>query len=136
MRPISPRTNRITRRGAAVAELALLLPFLALMFAATLDYTRVFFAASIVQEAARCGALYGSASTSNSTNTSGIQTAAQAGASDLSPLPSVSSSTGTDANSNATVTVTVTWTFTTFMNYPALPSSVTLTRTVTMRIAS
>jgi hypothetical protein len=52
----------------------------------------------------------------------------------MTTQPTVSSSTGTDANSNPYVAVTVTYTFTTLVNYPGITHSITLSRTVRMRV--
>ena len=132
------------RRGAATAELALLLPVVAFLFVAVIDFARVFHYYVIVTSCARNGALYGCLDASHSTDTTGIQKAALGqynGAtsspevSSLSPTPSVSSTTGTDASRNAYVKVTVTYTFNTISGYPWISSTVTVGRTVQMRVA-
>ena len=61
-------------------------------------------------------------------------TAATADAGSLSPTPTVSSSNYTDTYGNACVTVTVSYTFTTFVNYPGIPHTSTLSRSVSMPI--
>ena len=48
------------RRGAAATELALFLPFLALLFFVAVDYARAFRAAQVIDGCARTGALYAS----------------------------------------------------------------------------
>jgi hypothetical protein len=47
----------------------------------------------------------------------------------------VTSGSGTDASGNNYVTCTVTWTFQTVTGFPGVPNSVSLTRTVQMRVA-
>jgi Flp pilus assembly protein TadG len=49
-----------TRRGAAALELAILLPFLVLMFAAAVDVARVFHVTQVMESAAYAGAVYAS----------------------------------------------------------------------------
>jgi hypothetical protein len=61
----APRSPARKRNGAAAAEMALLLPFLAFLFCVTVDFCRSFQAAQILDSAARSAALYysGAAST-------------------------------------------------------------------------
>ena len=56
----SPTTSRVrpSRRGVAAVELALLLPFLSLLFVITLDWARVFYFSIVVDNCTRNGALY------------------------------------------------------------------------------
>jgi Flp pilus assembly protein TadG len=132
MRAILAR--RRLRRGAAAVELAVLLPVLTLLFVGIIDFGRVFYYYQIVTDCASDGALYASSSTANSTNTTAISSAALAGASNLSPQPTVTPSTVTVNNINY-VKVNVTYTFNTISGYPGIPSPVTLTRTVQMMVA-
>jgi Flp pilus assembly protein TadG len=130
----APRRPRNRRRGAAVAELAILLPFLALIFVAALDFGRVFYYHVIVTNCARSGALYGSLGPVHSADASGIQAAAKAESPELSSTLSVSSTTGTDSAGNSFVSVTVTYPFNTITNFPGIPASATVGRTVQMRV--
>lgn len=125
-----------SRRGAAAVELAVLLPFLAFLFVIAVDFARIFYFSQTLENCARNGALYASDPTlaAQSPYTSVTQ-AALADATNLSPQPTVTSGSGTDASGNAYVTVTVSWTFTTVTNYPGVPSTVNLSRTVQMRHA-
>ena len=68
--------NRI-RRGVAAAELAILLPFLVLMFGVAVDFCRVFYASQTVQNCAYAGALYASRTVSPRPDTSTATQAAQ-----------------------------------------------------------
>jgi Flp pilus assembly protein TadG len=128
------RPCRRRRRGAAAVELAVLLPFLAFCFIVGIDFSRVFYFVQAVQNAAESGALYACQDATTAANSDQISTAAKADATNLSPPPTVTSALGTDADGNATVSVTVAYTFKTITNYPGIPSSTTITRTVTMRI--
>jgi Flp pilus assembly protein TadG len=123
------------RRAAAAAEFAVLTPVLALLLVGATDFARAFYYYVTVANCARNGALYGCLSTANSNNASAIQTAALTDASGLSPQPSISSKTGTDANSNPYVSVTASYSFSTLVSYPRLPNTMTLSRTVQMRVA-
>jgi Flp pilus assembly protein TadG len=133
----STTCRRRSRRGAAAAEFAVLLPILAFLFMVATDFARVFYYSVIVNSCARSGALYGSTGPTYPTDTMGIQKAAlaDAAAQDVSPTPSVSSATGTDSAGNTFVTVTVTYPFQTVINYPGIPTSTTVARTVQMRVA-
>lgn len=125
------------RCGAAVAEFALLLPLLCFLFVVAIDFSRVFYYSVTITSCARNGALYASdpvaAAESPYTST---QQAALAEASGLSPQPTVSSATGTDADGHPSATVTVSYPFQTITNYPGIPATLTLTRSVQMRVAA
>ncbi len=147
---VSPRGRR--RRGHAAAELALLLPFLCLVCLIAVDYARIINAQVKITNCARNGALYLANQTSYSTvysGTSGYVQAAKADADGLTPLTVTSypdpasvtwppganwPSAAKDTYGNPYVTVTVTYTFTTLVNYPGIPSSTTLSRSVSMPI--
>jgi Flp pilus assembly protein TadG len=119
-----------------------LVPFLTFVFVIAVDYGRVFYYSMTVQNSARKGALYGSQDAAHSADTSGIKTAALADATDItepsdgasSSGPGVSSTTGTDSNGSPTLNVTVTYTMNTITKYPGVPDSVSLSRTVSMRV--
>ena len=122
------------RPAAACVELAVLLPLLVFLFVIGVDYARVYNPYVTVTNSARSGALYGSQGTTQSQDTAGIQAAALADTGDLSPPPTVTSTTLTDIDGNPCVEVTVTWTFQTVTNFPGVPSSLNITRTVRMRV--
>ena len=129
------QSNR-ARRAVAAVELAVLLPFLALVFVIAVDYARVFYYSQTIEACARNGALYASDPVAAAQSPYDDTTdAALADAGNLSPQPTVSTSNGTDAAGNATVSVTVSWTFQTVCAFPLIPNSVPLSRTVTMRVA-
>jgi Flp pilus assembly protein TadG len=112
-----------------------LLPFLAFVVVAAVDYGRISYAYQTVINSARNGGVYGSSSTSHSTDTTGIQNAALADASNLTPAPTVTSTTGTGSDGNPYVQVTVTYAFNTITNFPGIPSTTNLKHTVQMRVA-
>jgi Flp pilus assembly protein TadG len=130
----APYRSRNRHRGAAIVELALLLPFLALMFVAAVDFGRVFYYYVTVTNCARSGALYGSIDASHAADTTGIQSAAKAEAPELSSALNVNSSTGTDSAGNSFVSVTVSYPFQTITNFPGIPGSATVGRTMQMRV--
>ncbi|HEX3744171.1 MAG TPA: TadE/TadG family type IV pilus assembly protein [Bryobacteraceae bacterium] len=74
------------RRGIATVEFALIAPLILLMVAAVLDYTMLMRAAIAVGDAARAGAQFGSISTANASNTSGMQSAAIGAAPDINGI--------------------------------------------------
>jgi len=129
----SPRPQG--RRAAVTVEMAILLPLLAFLFVIAVDFARVFSPYLTITNCARNGALYGSQDATHAADTAGITQAALADASDLSPAPTVTSRTFTDSDGYPQVEVTVTWTFNTVTNFPGVPSSMTLSRTVRMRVA-
>lgn len=123
------------RRAAATAELAIVLPLLVFVMVITCDFARLYYHYTTITNCARNGALWASdPTTSAKSQYTTVQQAALADASNLSPQPTVTSSNGTDANGNSNVSVTVTYPFqmvTTYLGF----SSVTLSRTVEMRVA-
>jgi hypothetical protein len=67
---------------------------------------------------------------------SNVSQAALADASDLSPAPTVTSTSGTDASGSAYVEVTVSFDFQTLTNYPGVPATMTIARTVRVNQAA
>jgi Flp pilus assembly protein TadG len=129
------RIVTLPRRGTAVAELAILLPFLAFLFVAGVDFARVFYDYLTVTNCACNGATYASIDAAHAGDTAGIQAAALSDATDLKPTPTVASATGTDKAGNSFVQVTVTYKFQTIANFPGIPSALSIKRTVQMRVA-
>jgi Flp pilus assembly protein TadG len=127
--------GRTNRRGVAAVELAVLLPLLAFLFVIGIDFGRCFYYSLTVANCARHGAVYASSGPTAPEDSAGIQAAALADASNLSPPPTVTSSSGTDAEGNPYVRVTVSWTFHAVTRFPGVPSTMVLTRTVQMRVA-
>ncbi len=129
------RSRCVRRRNAvATVELAVLLPFLCFMFVVAVDFCRVFAFSLTLTNAARNGAVYGSADRGSAVDKTGIESAARADATNLdSQKLTVTSSV--DNSSNPTyVDVTVTYPFATISRYPGIPSQTFLRRTVRMRV--
>jgi Flp pilus assembly protein TadG len=131
------------RRGAAVAEMAILLPVLAFLFIVAVDFARLFYFSLTLKNCARNGAYYAS-------DYPGIygygspSAAALADGSNLSPTPNVtvgydSSPTGTFTQTSPVrpgyVQVTVTWTFNTVTSYPGIPDTWNLSQSEIMEMA-
>jgi hypothetical protein len=124
------------RRGVAIAELAVVLTTLVFICLAACDFGRAFYNAIVLDNCAVTGAMYGSNSTlAAAMPYSSVSAAALADwPVSLSPQPTVSSKTGTDSNGTNYIDVTVSQQFSTLVNYPLIPSSVSLSRTVRMAV--
>jgi Flp pilus assembly protein TadG len=148
--------------GGPIIELAMSLPLLVLVFAVTVDFARVFHQSIALMDAARAGAQWGSYSTVRSTQTANIQSAATSAtslsgvtaaasrscqcASDAgtfsptSPANDCSSAEATACPGShrvITVSVTTSKSFSPLMgNVPGLPSSISLSRTATLRVVN
>jgi Flp pilus assembly protein TadG len=126
-----------SRRGAAVVELAVLLPLLAFVFIISVDFARVYYYSITVTNCARAGAMYASDPTTAAESPyANVQAAALADATNLSPAPTVSSSSGTDTSGRGYAEVTVRYTFRTITGFPGVPNNVELVRTVRMNISA
>jgi Flp pilus assembly protein TadG len=125
------------RKGAAAAELAILLPFIALMFVAAIDFCRVYNCTQTVASCARSGALYACGTARRNTATTTAEDAAKqaAVAEGVSLDPPLQPEDVDVSIANGTATVTVTYRFSMFTEYPALPSISVVRRTVVMRLA-
>jgi Flp pilus assembly protein TadG len=152
-----PRGDHL-RRGAAAAEFAIVLPFLAFILLITVDFCRLYFTYNTITNCARNGALWASDPLANGTVTPSqspyatVQAAAMADAyfdppndtqSILSPALTASDITqtsGTDGTGpggiggNPTAIVTVTYQFNLMTSYLGF-KTVTISRQVTMRVA-
>jgi len=121
------------RLGAAVVELAVLLPLLVLIFILTIDFARVYYCSLSLMNCARAGALYACDPTTTAESPfASAQAAALADATNLNPQPTVTSVSGVDAQGRAYVTVTASYVFQTITGFPGLPAQVPLQRSVTM----
>ena len=130
-------SRRIARsgrhRGAAVVELAVLLPLLVLLFLIAIDFARVFYFSLTLTNCARAGALYASdPTTADESPFASVEAAALSDATNLSPQPTISSTSGVDAQGRKYVTVTANYTFQTITGFPGIPAQVPLQRTITM----
>jgi Flp pilus assembly protein TadG len=136
------------RRGIAITEFALVLPFLMLILAGVVDFAMLLRTATGVADAARAGAAYGSRSASNSLDTAGMQSAATKAAYDITGLTvtptrsckcadgSAVSCTGSCAAGAVRVYVQVTTQSTSaaIFSYPGLPYSGAVSATALMRV--
>jgi Flp pilus assembly protein TadG len=145
--------SRRRQRGSAFVEFALVSLIMIPLFFGVIDYSRVFYYASIVQGAARAGTQYAVYQAPNHANTSGITAAATA---DTTNVPSVQnfavtptywcecSGGGGTVSCTGTCTspetmqvysqVNTSLTFTTIFQYPLLPSSITVKGQSIMRV--
>ncbi len=80
------RTNQ--RKGSAAVELSLMMGILVTILMGTIDVGRVFFAAVTVDDASRAGAQHGIRSNGFTSDISGMETAAENNAQDISALTS------------------------------------------------
>lgn len=140
--------HRRRRAGTALVEFALVCPVLLLLIAGVLDYCRALSKATAVANAARIGAQYGSASTTNAADTSGIQSAVVNSAPDFTGLAVTSSRTCQCPNGSSVsctgscgasnlemyVQVTVTSTAAAIFNYTGLPYTGAVSATAAMRV--
>src|SRR5271157_5008614 len=133
------------RRGGAAAELALVATLLLFVLIVAIDFCRLFFHYTTITNAARNGALWASDPLANGTVTpsqspyASVQDAALADADNLNPALTAANVTSSPPippppPTGGQVSVTVQYPFkmaTTYLGF----SSVTLSRTVTMRVA-
>jgi Flp pilus assembly protein TadG len=146
---VPARPHAAARRGATVVELAIVLPFLLFLFVIAIDYARIFYYGVILENCARNGAYY--ASDYPNANYvyndiygyKNLDEAIYKDAVNISPQPKYSVAysstlTGTyDSTpvSSGYVQVTLTWTFTTITQFPGVPSTVDMKRSVIMKMS-
>jgi hypothetical protein len=140
----SYRKPLVKRRGAAAAELAVLLPLLVFIFLVGTDYCRIFYYSLTITNCARNGALFGSgvANSQNWQNNDAliatIREATVADGAKLNPpvtADNVAVVKARDADGHAVVQVSVTYQFNTLTGFPGIPNTVNLIRTAQLRIA-
>ena len=136
--------------GAALIELAVLLPLLLLLVLGIGDFGRGLYWGITLTHAARAGAQYGAQSIAKSADSSGIQQAAQNEAQNIGTI-SVSSAVvcqcpgGSNVSCTSTtcagygapqvsVLVTTSTTFNTVAPWPGVPRTTALSRTATVRL--
>lgn len=127
-------------RGQSFVEFAVLAPVLLLFLLAIADFGRVFFVAIALNNAARAGTQYGIQSPANAADFSGMAQAAQNDASGISGVTATASEycecpDGSTQKCDASpacndmrvyVEVDTSGPFQTLLNYPGIPSSITL----------
>jgi len=146
---LSGRLARFFRdaRGAAAVELAVVVPFLALLLVGIADFGRANITSSVVAHAAEAGALYGAQDSASAYNSAGIETAATQDAGDVGSITvasrpyctctsssevSCSSSCGAYGIPRMYVSVRVSKRLDLTFPYPGVPDS--LTNSVRLRV--
>lgn len=130
------KNRRRQRSGVATLELALLLPLLMFLFVLALDWGRIFYYSQILENCARNGALYGSDPYSPVVKSyRSVTEAALAEASDLLPKPRITWRYEAHSSGRTNIVVTASWTFQTLANYPGIPTTTALQRSVRMPVA-
>jgi Flp pilus assembly protein TadG len=152
MRKLRLRNRR--ERGNAFIEFAVVSLIMIPLFFGVIDYSRVFYYASIAQGAARAGTQYAVFQAPNEANTSAITAAATADAGNVPAVqsfavtptywcmcsnatyPNTTSCTGTctGATLNTYSQVNTQLTFNTMFQYPLLPTSMTVKGQSIMRV--
>lgn len=151
------RSGIASQRGAALVELALSLPLLAVIMLGTIDFGRAFRTAMVLTNAARAGAQQGATSSVASGNTAAIAAAAtavlatnnlsagpaptvvrtctcgQASGPSTQPVSCTVVSACSTGSLSVTVSVAVTRTFTLTGQFLGLPSNIPMTRTAVLR---
>jgi Flp pilus assembly protein TadG len=139
---------RKSETGNAMIELAVALPLLVLIAIGVTDYGRVYFTSIAVANAARAGAEWGAQDQGTSVNQNAIKSFAQLDGAEAGTI-TFASQTIFKCNDGSVVTntstcpgygvpqvyiqVTATKILPLLMNYPGLPTSVTIARTATFR---
>jgi len=136
------------QRGSAMLELAVSVFLLLFVLTGIIEFSRVFYTAHAVANAARAGAAYGSQSTALSSDYSGMQTAAtndagsgsgvSAVASQYCECPgshdSVNCSTSSCSGKLTYVKVITTASFSTLGSYSWIPNPINLSSTAYVRV--
>jgi Flp pilus assembly protein TadG len=130
--------------GAALVELAVVTPFLALLLTGLIDFGRYTYDAILAANAARAAAAYGAQTLVTARDTNGMKAAANGDAAGLT-LTNVAASSvctvggavvacGTSTAETVFVQVNTTGTYTPLVKYPFLPSTVTVSGSSYMRV--
>jgi Flp pilus assembly protein TadG len=137
----------------AAVEFAFVLPFLTALAVFAIDFTRIFYVSITLENCVHNGALFGSQAWDNQNqqwigNTQYWQgpngqlvsletVAAQLDGANLNPAladANVNVSSSTDADGNPVNLMTITYTFNTLVDYPGVPSPVSMSRTAQVRV--
>jgi Flp pilus assembly protein TadG len=132
----SKRSGSRLRKGAAMVEMVLILPMLSFVLVASADFSRAFHDFVTITDSARNGSLYASQNPtlSSAAYQSGITNAATIDAGGMKTTPTVSTASGNLGAGNSYVDVTVSNPFSTLTTYPGVPSPITITRKIRMRV--
>ena len=124
------------RRGAALLEMAIVLPFLAFLFIVVLDFCRVYNSTQTVQNCAFVGALYASGASQAEAGTLAADAAKRAAVAEGTKLnPPLRAENVTVSSGGGVVTVTVTHNFSMLTGFPGFGRTLTVARTVSMPVA-
>ena len=139
--------------GSALAEMAIILPMLALLIAGSIEVGRYGYYSIVVGNAARAGVQYGAQTLGTAADDAGMRASALNDGQHLTGLDATASHTCRCADGTASncasgdcptshrivfVQVAATGTFGSLLNYPGLPASVrtiTVNNTATMRVS-
>jgi hypothetical protein len=132
------RVKNQKRRGAAVAELAAVLPLLVLLCVITVDWARIMYFTMCVNTCARAGALWASDAETRMKQPqyTTVTAAAKAASPDINPTVQEPARYYTDASGASMVEVTVTLQYSTIANFdlrPWIPMNVPKTQTITRK---
>jgi Flp pilus assembly protein TadG len=144
------KTSFKKQTGAVLIEMAIMLPIFTVIMLGALDFSRLFFAAIELGNAVTAGVQYGARATSMANNTSGISSTVANDAANLTGVSATSTSyctcpgsstavgctstcAGGYGNPKLYVSVTGTYTYSTLVDWPGIPHTVSLTRTAIMR---
>jgi Flp pilus assembly protein TadG len=159
-RILRERTLSCSQKGQSLLEFALVTPILLLLSIGVIELGRYAYISILVGNAARAGAAYGSESLTRSADTSGITTAAnndflnngQTGLSvssvdscgcdnggtitsaDCSPVTNPNAGICTSGHWVVVANVTASGTFSSLFNYPGIPTSLSVSKTSSMRV--
>jgi Flp pilus assembly protein TadG len=132
------RKARTGRRGAAIVEFAVLLPFLLYLCIIAVDWARLMYFSQCVNDCARAGALWASdEEVRQKSRYTTVTAAALAESPGLSPTPTVAQTDTVNSSTGKSewVTVTVSMQFDTISNFPGVPKTQPITRSVRMKVA-
>ena len=139
--------------GAALAEMAIILPLLALVLSGVIEAGRFGYYSILAGNAARAGVQYGAQNLYTAADDAGMQSSALADGQNVPGLTATSSHSCQCADGSAStcqptdcasshrivfVQVTTTGTFGSLLNYPGLPDSlraITVTNSAVMRVS-
>jgi hypothetical protein len=142
------------RRAVAAVEMAVLLPFLAFVLVATIDFARIFYFSLTIENCLHNGAIFGSQTFDNQNQqwlgnnqywqgpngqiVSQGKAASELDGTNLNPAVTdgqVTIANGTDADGNPVTIVTISYPFQTITQFPGIPSQLTIQRSAQMRVA-
>ena len=145
---------RAVRRATAVAELAVLLPFLVALFLFAADFARIFYVSITLENASHNAALFGSRTFDNRNQqwignqqywqgpngqiVSQGRAASELDGTNLNPVlgdSNITVANATAADGNPVSIVTISYPFQTITQFPGIPSQLTIQRSAQMRVA-